>query len=199
MLAVLASSPLLTIFLVVAFGALLGAVRFGPIRFGAAAALFVGLAVGALDPRLGQGLGLVQSLGLALFVYTVGLAAGHTFFRDLRSQLPLMGGAGLVLVVVTGVAVVVGGALGLSPAMSAGTFAGALTSTPALATAAERSGAANIAGATWVAGRRCSALISLSSARLSEAAAVASQAIATSTAPAASSSVSSLLAIAVQA
>jgi hypothetical protein len=51
-----------------------------------------------------------------------------------------MGGAGLVLVVVTGVAVAVGGAAGLSPGRSAGTFAGALTSTPALATAAERSG-----------------------------------------------------------
>ena len=58
---------------------------------------------------------------------------------------------------------------------------------------------ANIVGATWVAGRRCSALISLSSARPSEAPAVASQPIATSSVPAASSSVSSLLAIAVQA
>jgi len=89
----LATSPLLAIMLVVALGTLLGAVPFGPVRFGAAGALFVGLAVGALDPRLGEGLGLVQTLGLALFVYTVGLAAGHTFFRDLRRQLPLMAGA----------------------------------------------------------------------------------------------------------
>ena len=58
---------------------------------------------------------------------------------------------------------------------------------------------ANIAGATWVAGRFCRALISLSSATPSEAIAVASQAAATSRVPAASSSVSSLLAIAVQA
>src|SRR5665647_1168216 len=87
---VLAASPLLTIFLVVALGTALGAVPFGPVRFGAAGALFVGLAVGALDPRLGEGLALVQTLGLALFVYTVGLAAGSTFFRDLRRQLPLM-------------------------------------------------------------------------------------------------------------
>ena len=58
---------------------------------------------------------------------------------------------------------------------------------------------ANITGATSVAGLLCRALISLSKARPSEAAAVASQAIATRSAPAASSSVSSLLAIAVQA
>ena len=62
-----------------------------------------------------------------------------------------------------------------------------------------RTWTANITGATWVAGRRCRALISLSRASPSESAAVASQAAATSRAPAASSSVSSLLAIAVQA
>src|SRR5674476_268164 len=75
---VLAASPLLTIFLVVALGTALGAVPFGPVRFGAAGALFVGLAVGALDPRLGEGLALVQTLGLALFVYTVAAASGST-------------------------------------------------------------------------------------------------------------------------
>ena len=80
----LAQSPVLTVFLVVALGTALGAVPFGPLRFGAAGALFVGLAVGAADPRLGQGLGLLSTLGLALFVYCVGLAAGSTFFRDLR-------------------------------------------------------------------------------------------------------------------
>lgn len=135
MLAVLASSPLLTIFLVVAFGALLGAVRFGPIRFGAAGALFVGLAVGALDPRLGQGLGLVQSLGLALFVYTVGLAAGTSFFRDLRTQGKMMAIAVVVLLLTAAAGLGVGRALGLDMALQAGAFAGALTSTPALAAA----------------------------------------------------------------
>ena len=76
MLDLLAANPLLTIMLVVAGGTLLGMVPFGPVRFGAAGALFVGLAVGALDPRLGEGFGLVQTLGLVLFVYMVGLAAG---------------------------------------------------------------------------------------------------------------------------
>ena len=70
---------------------------FGPVKFGPAGALFVGLAVGALDPRLGQGLGLIQTLGLALFVYTVGLASGATFFSSLRRQLPLMLGSIVVL------------------------------------------------------------------------------------------------------
>ncbi|WP_127125283.1 aspartate:alanine exchanger family transporter [Georgenia sp. SYP-B2076] len=135
MIDVLAASPLLTMMIVVALGTLLGAVPFGPVRFGAAGALFVGLAVGALDPRLGEGLGLMQTLGLALFVYTVGLAAGAGFFRDLRRQLPLMGGSVVVLAVVAVVAIIAGKLLGLTPALASGTFAGALTSTPALAAA----------------------------------------------------------------
>ena len=140
MLDILASTPLLTLMIVVALGTLLGAIPFGPLRFGPAGALFVGLGIGALDPRPGEALGLLQTIGLALFVYTVGLAAGNGFFRDLRTQLPLMGGAGLVLVVVALAAIGLGGVFGLSPAVTAGAFSGALTSTPALAMAAERAG-----------------------------------------------------------
>jgi putative transport protein len=82
MLDVLASSPLLTIMVVVSLGTLLGIVPFGPVKLGPAGALFVGLFVGALDPRLGQNHSNVQSLGLALFVYTVGIASGAAFFRS---------------------------------------------------------------------------------------------------------------------
>lgn len=137
MLDVLASVPLLTMALVIAAGTLVGAIPFGPLRFGPAGALFVGLAIGALDPRLGQGLDLVQSLGLALFVYTVGIAAGARFFRDLRRQLPLMLGAAVVLVLLTLATALLGGTLGLGRALQGGTFAGALTSTPALAAASD--------------------------------------------------------------
>src|SRR6478752_7298064 len=131
----LAASPLLTIMIVVAIGTLLGIVPFGPVKFGPAGALFVGLAVGALDPRLGQGLGLVQTLGLALFVYTVGLASGATFFSSIRRQMPLMLGSIAVLGIAAGTTIAVGGAFGLTPALQGGAFAGALTSTPTLAAA----------------------------------------------------------------
>ena len=131
----LAASPLLTIMLVLALGAALGAIPLGPLRLGAAGALFVGLALGAADPRLGEGLGLVQTLGLALFVYTVGIAAGATFFRDLRRQLPLMGLAVGALAVAAAAAIGAGKLLGLGTGIVAGAYAGALTSTPALAAA----------------------------------------------------------------
>ncbi len=141
----LVANPLLSIMLVLALGAAVGQIPFGPLRFGAAGALFVGLGVGALDPEIGTGLGLVQTLGLTLFVYTVGIAAGSTFFADLRRQLPLMGLGIGVLAVITAVAVGVGAALGLNPAHIAGVFAGALTSTPALAAATDATGSPDAA------------------------------------------------------
>ncbi len=145
MLELLTSSPLLTILLVVALGAAVGIIPFGPLRFGAAGALFVGLALGALDPALGEGLDIVSSLGLALFVYTVGIAAGETFFANLRTQLPLMGLGVGVIAAVTGLAVAVGSLLGVDLPLVAGVLAGALTSTPALAAATAATGSADAA------------------------------------------------------
>lgn len=145
MLELLTASPLLTILLVVALGAAVGIIPFGPLRFGAAGALFVGLAIGAWEPSLGENLQTVSSLGLALFVYTVGLSAGETFFADLRKQLPLMGMGLAVIAAVTALAVVVGGLLGLGYPMVAGVLAGALTSTPALAAATEATGSPDAA------------------------------------------------------
>lgn len=145
MINLLASSPLLALMIVVSLGAAVGVIPFGPLKFGAAGALFVGLAVGALDPALGEGLGLVQTLGLALFVYTVGIAAGATFFADLARQFPLMLLGIGVLVVLSGVALLAGPALGLSAGLVAGVFAGALTSTPALAAATSATGSPDAA------------------------------------------------------
>lgn len=131
--------------LVVALGAAVGMIPFGPLRFGAAGALFVGLALGALEPALGENLGNISSLGLALFVYTVGVAAGETFFSDLRRQLPLMGLGIGVVAVVTVVAILLGGFFGLTPGMIAGVLAGSLTSTPALAAATQATGSPDAA------------------------------------------------------
>lgn len=131
----LASSPLLTLFLAVALGTLVGAIPIGPLKFGAAGALFVGIALGALDPRLGEGFGLVQTLGLALFVYTIGLAAGSSFFRDFKKQASLMLGAVVLLGGYAALVIVAGKVVGLAPGLAGGLFAGSTTATPALAAA----------------------------------------------------------------
>ena len=136
---ILSQAPILTVFLVIGLGTAVGQIPFGPIRFGAAGALFAGLALSAIVPGLGHDLTLLRALGLGLFCYTVGIAAGNTFFRDLRRQLPLM-----LLCVVGLVLAGFAGAgychlVGVSSAYDAGAFAGALTS-PVLDSAIEAAG-----------------------------------------------------------
>ncbi|MDK6630521.1 aspartate-alanine antiporter-like transporter, partial [Actinotignum timonense] len=90
MLDILASNTVLVVFIVVALGAAFGAIPFGPLKFGAAGALFIGLLVGAVVPPSTSLLVLLQDLGLGIFVYMIGLEAGETFFQEIRKQLGLM-------------------------------------------------------------------------------------------------------------
>lgn len=138
MVELLASSPLLLFAVVAALGFLVGRVHVAGVHLGVAAVLFVGLAVGALDERLRLP-ELAPTLGLALFVYTIGLASGPGFFASLRRR--GVRDAGLAVgALVSAFAVIVLGmkALGLSSASAAGVLSGALTSTPALAGVLER-------------------------------------------------------------
>ncbi|MDO4665383.1 MAG: TrkA C-terminal domain-containing protein [Actinomycetaceae bacterium] len=140
MLETLAENPLLTIFVVVALGALIGQIPFGPMRFGAAGALFVGLILSAANPAIGHGMGLLQGLGLIMFVYTVGVGAGQTFVTGFRSHLPLFGIGALATVGAAVVTVVGGHLFGLNKALVTGLFTGALTAAPALDTATKLTG-----------------------------------------------------------
>lgn len=145
---VLIDNPLLLLFLVVGVGAALGQVRVKGIALGPAAALFVGLAVSAADDRLANTPPIVQQIGLALFIYTVGLASGPSFLAELRR-----GGArvligvtlllGSMALVVAGVATV----LDLDTGARSGLFAGSLTNTPALSAAINSLGDAITDGA----------------------------------------------------
>lgn len=140
MVGILVDNPLLAVMFVLAAGAAVGQIPFGPLRFGAAGALFVGLAVGVLDPAIGASLGVLQGLGLALFVYTVGLASGSTFVRDLRTQWPMMAVGVVALAIVAAIVWLAGTLLGIEMPAVAGAYSGALTATPALAAASAASG-----------------------------------------------------------
>lgn len=136
----LVEDPVLLVFLVLGVGAGVGAFKVRGVSFGPAAALFVGLAVGALDDALSGaiGLGLLREFGLVLFTYTVGLASGPTFLTGLRR-----GGVQAVALtiglvgVLAAMCAVVAEVLGLSPADRAGLFAGSTTNTPALQAATD--------------------------------------------------------------
>lgn len=141
----LAQNHLLTLFLVVGLGAILGAIRVGPFRFGAAGALFVGLLVSAYSPEAGHGTAIIQQIGLAFFVYTVGIAAGSTFFADLRRQSSLLGSATIICILGAIIAWAGGHFLGLGKGLVTGLYTGALTAAPALDAATRVSGSGDAA------------------------------------------------------
>lgn len=129
----LVAHPLLLLFLVSTLGYYIGEVRIKGTGLGIAAVLFVGLAVGALDPRLTLPPELI-SLGLVLFVYSVGLASGPGFFASfsrsgLRDNLMVAG----VLMVAALIVIAEVALLNLKSTVAAGIYTGALTNTPALA------------------------------------------------------------------
>lgn len=133
----LAQNPLLLLFLVAAIGYPLGRVRLRGSQLGVAAVLFVGLGAGAIDAALALP-EIVYMLGLAIFVYTVGLSSGRAFVSSLRRDglrnAALAVGA---IAFATALAAAAQRLLGVDRAAAAGIFTGALTNTPALAAAIE--------------------------------------------------------------
>lgn len=141
----LTSNHLLTLFLVVGLGAMIGAIRLGPIRLGAAGVLFVGLAVSAAAPGVGQGLEIVQQVGLAFFVYSVGISAGSGFFYSVRQQSGFLTWSALICLFGAFLAIYGGHALGLSKSLTVGLYTGALTAAPALDAATRLTGSSEAA------------------------------------------------------
>ena len=100
---------------------------------GVAAVLFVGLAFGALDPEMSVP-EIIVSLGLVIFIYTIGLSSGPGFFavfkkQGLRNVLFVMGMLTLSAAITIGIHFL----FELDAATSGGLFAGSTTNTPALA------------------------------------------------------------------
>jgi putative transport protein len=134
---VLVQYPIVTLFVVIGVGYVLGEISFFGFRFGVAGVLFAGLAVGSLSPAVALP-EFIASLGLIIFVYTMGIQSGPAFFDSFsrkggRDSLLAAGvlslGAALTYAAVK---------LSLVPAARAvGLFCGALTNTPALAATGE--------------------------------------------------------------
>jgi len=133
----LVDNPLLLLFLVAGVGYPLGRLEVKGVSLGVAAVLFSGLAFGAIDPRLKLP-EVIYVLGLALFVYAVGLSSGPAFVASLRrdgarSNLLALGAVTFAAVL----AALAKRTLDLRAPVAAGLYAGSLTNTPALAGALE--------------------------------------------------------------
>ncbi len=136
-IAFFAENQLLLFFTVIGLGYLAGQIRVFGFSLGVSAVLFVGIAFGALD----KGLGLpeyIYVIGLVLFVYTVGLQSGPSFFASFQKRgMHTNAAAALLLAAGALLTVLLWKLLGISAASAAGLFCGALTSTPALAATVE--------------------------------------------------------------
>ena len=137
----LRSNPVGLLFAVLGLGYLVGKTRIRGFEIGSiTGVLFVGLVFGHFGFQLNP---MVQSLGFVLFIFSVGLQAGPSFFSVLRQD-----GAKYfalaVVIALTGFSLALGFSklLGFAPGAAAGLLAGGLTSSPTLAAAqaAVRSG-----------------------------------------------------------
>ena len=146
---ILADNPLELVFVVLGLGLLVGRIKIGAMPLGSTiGVLVVGLIFGHFGLTINE---MVGTFGFALFIFSVGLQAGPSFFSAFRtdgvryfmlSLLVAISGVALTLVFVR--------FLDLPAGIGAGILAGALTSTPSLAGAQDAfaSGLGNFGGLT---------------------------------------------------
>ncbi|MGZ5233680.1 MAG: aspartate-alanine antiporter-like transporter, partial [Burkholderiales bacterium] len=129
----LEQQPLLALFLTIALGYLAGEINIKGFSLGAGAVLFVAIAVGWFAPKAAPA-PMIGSLGLALFLYTVGIQYGKQFFMGLTSMQGLranvMAIAGVLSAGFLSLAFVRW--MDISPGIAFGLFAGSGTSTATL-------------------------------------------------------------------
>src|SRR3954466_14677018 len=82
--AFLESQPMLALFLTIAVGYLAGEINIKGFSLGAGAVLFVAIAIGWFAPKSAPA-PMIGTLGLALFLYAVGIQYGKQFFMGLTS------------------------------------------------------------------------------------------------------------------
>lgn len=127
------NSSYFALFVIVAFGFLLGRIQVKGLSLDISAVIFVALLFGHFGVVIPKELG---NLGLVLFIYTIGIQAGPGFFDSFRSK-----GRTLILLTILIIASASLTAVGLKYAFGldtpsvVGLIAGALTSTPGLAVA----------------------------------------------------------------
>ena len=129
---ILGTQPILTIFLAIGVGYLVGQIRIGTFSLGVGAVLFVGLAIGAFAPKA-QIVGPIGLTGLIMFLYGIGILYGREFFEG-------MSGVGrkynlLALVACLSglfVALGLGHIFGIELGHTLGIYAGSMTSTATL-------------------------------------------------------------------
>ena len=124
--------------LVIALGVILGKIKFAGISLGATFVLFVGILAGhlglAIDPNT---LKFIQEFGLILFIFSIGLQVGPSFFSSFKEGGMTLNGLAVLLIVlnVTTALAIFYVVDGVSITDIVGILSGAVTNTPGLGAA----------------------------------------------------------------
>jgi putative transport protein len=126
---------------VIATGVLLGKIKMGSISLGVTFVLFMGILVGhfgfTVDPDI---MHFVKEFGLILFIFSIGLQVGPSFFTSFKKGGMLLNGLACLLILLgIGVTLSLYGIFhgGISIPMLVGIMQGAVTNTPGLGAAQE--------------------------------------------------------------
>ena len=90
---IIGSQPILTAFLAIGVGYLVGQISIAGFSLGVGAVLFVGLAIGAFAPKA-QIIGPIGLTGLIMFLYGIGILYGRQFFEGMVGAGPEIQSAG---------------------------------------------------------------------------------------------------------
>lgn len=134
---IIGSQPILTAFLAIGLGYLVGQISIAGFSLGVGAVLFVALGIGAFAPKA-QIIGPIGLTGLIMFLYGIGILYGRQFFEGILGSgqkynlLALVACLGGLLV-----ALGLGHVFGIKIGHTLGLYAGSMTSTASLQAALE--------------------------------------------------------------
>src|SRR5262245_40924593 len=130
---IIGTQPILSLFLAIGFGYIVGQINFGGFSLGVGAVLFVGLAIGAFAPK-SQISGPIGLTGLIMFLYGIGILYGKQFFEGMTGAAGRKYNLLALIAVIAGllVALGLGEMLGIKLGHTLGIYAGSMTSTATL-------------------------------------------------------------------
>lgn len=149
MLEYFAANSIVLLAFLLGVGMAIGQIKIKGVSLGAAAVLFLAIAISAWGSASGVKLVIpreIAVLGLSLFAFCIGTNAGTSFFATLKTAWKAILLLVASFVVVSIASVGIGSMLGMPVSQIGGALAGALTNTPALDAVGETSG--DLAGAT---------------------------------------------------
>src|SRR6478735_4833346 len=130
---IIGSQPILTAFLAIGVGYLVGQINIFGSSLGVGAVLFVGLAIGAFAPKAAI-TGPIGLTGLIMFLYGIGILYGKQFFEGMIGSIGIKYNLLALVACVAGlfVALALGQAYGIKIGHTLGIYAGSMTSTATL-------------------------------------------------------------------